>query len=457
MENELHENSGQNTRRRRRLGFYGILLLVFAGFIIAIGVGALIFREYIKAYEDSRIDYIIKQLQDNIDYGFWEQNAENAISARLTEFETGGPVPLSPHLSQIRDVRYVLRQKSDESAAEAPVYIIRAGSRDIGIVRFIPTESVGYGYYRWDVGSIEFLDGFVDDFSKSIHIIASQNAQVLVNGVPVSQGYRIDCEYEYGAAYLINGIFGDIDIEVFEFDGTESSPYHIEHDWYFYPITIPFTREFNIIVPEDAAVYADGEQIDYRRITDDSIEPSVFYGAVEPADVPVHLNRYEFEMVDVYTEPVITVLDAQGRALSPQESADGETMYAAEFSSLYKEQYSETVETFIRAYINYSANVGGNIGGNISNLNNYILRNSELYRRVQSSRPAMEWVGATSAVYNSLEIDNFMPYGDSYFSCEVSYDVTNRTHGGIRELVGRFEVLFFLSGGRWLAINVVSI
>lgn len=456
MENEQHE-SNKNVRRRRRFGFYSILLLVVAGLIVAIGVGAFIFRGYIQAFEDSRIDYIIKQLQDNIDYGFWEHNAESAISARLTEFETDGPVPISPHLSQIRDVRYVLRQKSDESTTESPVYIIRAGARDIGVVRFVPTESVGYGYYRWDVGSVEFLDGFVDSFCRSIHIIASQNAQISVNGVPVSSEYRIDCEYEYGAAYLIDGVFGGVDIEVFEFDGSESSPYHIENDWYFYPITIPFAREFNIIVPEDASVYADGEQIAYDRITDDSIAPLVFSGAIEPEDVPVFLNRYEFELADIYVEPVITVLDAQGRELLTQESADGETMYAAEFSSVYKEQYTETVETFIRAYINYSANVGGNIGGNISNLNNYILRNSELYRRVQSSRAAMEWVGATSVAYNSLEIDNFMPYGDSYFSCEVSYDVTNRTHGGIRELVGRFEILFFLSGNRWLAINLVSL
>jgi hypothetical protein len=69
----------------------------------------------------------------------------------------------------------------------------------------------------------------------------------------------------------------------------------------------------------------------------------------------------------------------------------------------------------------------------------------------------MEWVGATSVHYNALEIDSFRPYGANYFSCEVYYDITNRTPFGVREFEGRFEILFVLSGGRWLAVNMVAL
>jgi len=456
MKTEKTITGEPRSKAKRFFSFYVILLLILIVFLITIGIGTKYFWDYIEAYENSRIDYIIERLQDNVDYDFWQMNVENAIASRLTEFESGRPVPIAPYLSKVRDVQYILRQNSEESQPEAPVYTIRAGARDIGVARFVPTENIGYDFYLWDVGSLEFLDSFIDSFDRSISITASHNARVSVNGLLVSDRYRVDCDFEYGVTYLIDGIYGDVEVEVVEITGSLSSPYHAEGGWYFYRIVEPFSRGYNFIVPEDASVFADGDLIGFENVTDDSIIPAAFIGVIDVSDVPVHLHRYEFELDDLYFEPVVAVIGASGHELYGR-SDDGDTLYLEDYSELYKELYSDVAETFIRAYVTYTANIGGNIGGNLSNLGSYILRGSELYQRVYASRDAMTWVGATTVTYNSLEIEKFREYGDSYFSCEVSYNIANRTPYGVRDMISSFELLFVYSGGRWLAVHMAAI
>ena len=443
--------------RRRRFRFYKVLLIIMAVFFVAIGVGTYYFWGYIGSYEDSRLEHILTSFQENIEYDFWEQNAENAIASRLTAFEEGRPIPLEQHLPKIRDVRYTLRNKTDESTPDAPVYFIRAGAQDIGIVRLTATEGVGYGFYKWDVGSVEFLDSFVDTFCRSITITASQNALVYVNGINVSLDYLIACDFDYARTYQIPGIFGDVEISVYEFDGMPGELLHIENEWHFYQITIPFSREYNILAPEGIPVFVNGEQVPLSFITDDRIVPSVFIGAIDISQAPVHLHRYEFQINGVYVEPVVYAADASGRELLATVSDNGEILFSLDYSQDYKERHSDAVEAFIRAYVSFAANAGGNVGSNVENLSNHMLRNSELHRRVRSARASMQWVGGTTVIFNSIEMDYFRPYGDTYFSCEVSYSITNRTRAGARELEGRFEVLFVLSGNRWLAVSMVAL
>jgi len=443
------------TSGRRRLGFYKALLLCVAVFMAAICVGAYFFWGFIKAYEDSRLEHIVLFLEENIDFEFWEKSAESEIGSRLTEFERGGEIPVKQHLPMIRDLHYSLRQNNDESTPETPVYTIRAGARDIGVVRFIPVESVGYGYSKWGIGNIEFLSSFVDAFSRDVSITASQNAHVELNGVTVPQEHRTHCDYEHGATYLIQGIYGDVTVSVVEIDGEESSPFYVENSDYHFPIRIPFSRSYVITAPDTISVLVDGEQVSQSTIADSFI-PSIFDGVLDVTNAPVLLNRYEFELDGLYIEPILTAVDGQGRVLQPQPSGNGEISFSEEFSEEYKTLHEGTVEDFIRAYVSFGSNVGNSVEANFARLSRLMLGNTELYRRVANTRNAMIWVSGTTVRYNELRTSNFLPYGDSHFSCEVYYNITHNTRYEARELEGHFEVLFVLSGGRWLAAKMVA-
>ena len=443
--------------KRRRFRFYKILLLVVLVFVAAIGVGAVVFWRYIESYEISRHEHTIQSLRENIDYDFWERSLESALIRLLTEFETDASEPMERHLPKIRDQQYTFRQKTDESTPQNPVYIIRAGPRDIGVVRLSPAGDAGFGFNLWEVGSIEFLDSFAESLAGDVRISASQNARVELNGVPVSEEFRTAGEFEHGAAYLIRGIFGEAEVSVIEFDDSISSPYFAENGEFFFPIVNPFSRSFNIIAPDDANVFIDGEIVAAEHIATDGIIPEIFEGAVDPADAPLKLVRYEITLDGLYHEPAVMAEDGSGDELLYNTEEDDVIVFSAPASSELKTQHEATVESFIRAYVGFGANTGNNVSANFANVSSRVLRGSEIHTRTQAAISTMQWTSGVTLQYNSLEIDNFRSHGDEFFTCEIRYNITHRTRAEVSEVEGNFEVLFVLSDGRWLAAKMIVI
>ena len=444
-------------KKKRRPGFYRVLLMVMAAFLVLIAVGTFVFWKYIEAYEISLPDHVIKDLQENIDYDFWENAVYEALTDYLSEFEKDKELSSEPYLFKIRDVKYTIREKSEEKSSDSLVYIIRAGSADIGTVRLIPARKVGFGYNMWEIGSIELLDSFIGTLGRSITVTASQNAQIELNGIPVSQEYRTDCIFEYGATYKIKDIYGVVEVKVFEWNGQESMPYHVENDEYYYRIIKPFSREFNVLVPEGSHLFVSDVLVSTDNIAEKMIVPAIFEGVIDPSKVPLLLERYVFEQDGFYAEPVVTATDTQGELLISSTNERGEISFNKDFSTESKTQHSSAVEAFIRSYVRYSANIGNNIDANFANLSGYILQGTELYGRVQGSLGGVMYVSGTTVEYDSLEIDNFRQYGDDYFTCEVRYSLTHRTHYEARKVDASYELLFVKSGGRWLAAKMISI
>ena len=444
-------------QKQKKSKYYKVLLLTAAVFIVAIGVGTVVFWRYIEAYELSRHEHAIQYLRENIDYDFWERSVESAMIPLLTVFESDVGAPVERHLHKIRDVQYSFRQKTDESSAQAPIYIIRAGPKDIGIVRLVPTVDVGFGFNLWEVGSIELLDSFVESLAENVSVTVSQNATVEVNGVPLEQEFLTECEFEYGAAYLLQGIFGEVEVSVFEFDGRKSEPYFAQNGEFYFPIINPFTRTFNILVPEGADVFIDGEKVSPGHISVRWLMPEVFDGGLSMSDIPFTMFRYEFEQSGFYVEPVVTAVDRSGSELVPIETGGGEILFTTPFCPELKERHTATVETFIRAFVNFSTNIGENTGGNYGNVSRLMLRGTELQRRTQGATTTLSWLRNSRIRYNSLEIDNFRPFGDDHFTCEVRYNINHRTEYQTRDVDGHFEILFVRSGGNWLAAKMIAI
>jgi len=443
-------------QKKSKFGFYKILLLCIAILLVALTVGAVYLWGYLESYEASRLENLIKEMQNNIDYDFWEEKALNAMKARYTIFESGD-TPITPHLGKIRDVLYIFRENSNESTAQAPVFTLRAGARDIGIVRFSEAESVGHGLYSWEVDSKDFLESFIDGFDRRVSITASQNAEVSINDVLVSQDYRIESDFEHGATYVIDGLFGDIEITVREFDGSISLPEYVYDNNYIFLILVPFSQHLRVIAPEGSSVFANGELISADNITAGQITPTIFERFYRHSEAPVRLERYDFELDGLYIEPVITATDASGTELPLRISADGVFNFSVAPSSQYKELYGTLAEEFIMAYINLNANVGNNVNENFRTVANYVVRVSALHTRLQYTYPRWTTAGSTSITINSLDIDNFRPYGDGYFTCEVFFDITVHIGQQTEDHTGSLEILFTATDGRWLVLDMIEL
>jgi len=424
--------------------------------VAGIFIGAFFFWGFIHSYEVSRADHLLLAFKEDIDYSFWESKVEEAIAARLTEFENNPRSVMASHIHKIRDARFTIRQLFDESTDDTLVYAIRAGAADIGILRIVAGESAGYGFHFWEVGSVELLDAFVDGLARSIFITASANADVLVNGMLVSQDFLIDSQYEYGATYMIDSIFHDIvEIDVVELDGRISLPVYSENDEYFFPISLPFSRRFIVEIPENFSVFIDEELVSGEYITDDQILLPIFEDIFQPGDAPLRYVRYEVERGGFFLEPSVSIRDPQGEEQEYEISDYGTLINTVIFSEQLKAQHEADVEAFMQAYIRYFTNWDRAARRSLETASNYMVRDTALLERLQSALRTIELSRTISVTQNSLDIDNFIAYGDNYFSCDVTYSVTVRNAVTTFELEQRYQILYQLSGDRWLVLHMV--
>lgn len=440
--------------------FYKGLLIFAAVMIVCICIGTYIFWGYIAAYEASRSEHLVEELIENIDYDFWERQVRSDLTPQLTEFQINhSESVLEPYLSKARDVDYTIRQNRNQSTDDVLVYTIRAGARDIGSVRMVALQEAGYGFYLWEIESIEYLPSFTEGFSSSVTITASQSAQVEINGVPVPDTYEIPSEAEYAKTYHIANIFGDVEVTVTEWDGQVSEPYFADGGYYIYTVIEPFSRKIDVIAPNDVDVFVDGEKLTSGNITESRITPAIFDDFIEPGQVPLYSIRYELEKDGLYAEPEITAVDSQNRELIRSVSDKGQIIYRLAYSEEYKEANIDRVEEFIRAYVAYNANINGDDQANFNVLSKYMVKNSDLYNRAYAARigSGVTWTGGSSLTYNSLDIDNFMPYGNDYFTCEIRYNLTHKTLYEERENAGSFEVIFVRQENEWLAARMINI
>ena len=445
-------------RRRRRFGLYKGLLIFVAAMVVCIFAGAYFLWGYLYSYEATRVDHLLLAFQEEMDYSFWESKVEEAIAARLTEFESNPRAILASHIHRIRDARFTMRQLYDESTDDVLVYAVRAGAADIGLLRIVAGENAGYSLHFWEADSVELLDTFVDGLARSIFITASANADVLVNGMLVSHDYLTDGEYEYGATYMIEGIFNDIvEINVIELDGRISLPVYSENDEYLFPISLPFSRYFSVEIPENFSVFIDDELVSNEYITDDQILLPIFEDIFQPSDAPLRYRRYEIGRGGFFLEPRITIRDALGEEKEYDISDDGTLVSIAEYSAQLKAQHEADVEAFMQAYISYYTNMNRTARRSLNTAANYMVRDTALLGRLQGALSTIELSYPISVTRNSLDIDNFIAYNDDYFSCEVMYSVTVRNAVTTFDLEQHYQILYQLTGDRWLVLHMIGI
>ena len=444
-------------RKPRNRGFM-VSLIVFSLLVLSvISAGAFYLWDYLEAFEISRPEHTIEQVKDSIDTEFWRQSAENALAARLTQFESDAKAALEPHLPQILNVSYSMRKNPNESTDNLLIYTIRAGALDIGTMRLVPAGQAGHGLSIWGVDSVRLLDSFLASFSRSITITASEHALVEVNGITVTEEYRIECEYEYGKSYKIDNIYGQVEVSVIEVNGDRLHAISAENDEYLFEIAIPYDIMFNIVVPHSATVFADGDRISTDMITDSQVIPPIFDGVVDSEQVPsIASSRYEFEFTGMFIDPFIRVTNASGVTLEETPGDEGELIFKQVGSEALKEAHEETVDEFIRSYIRFSSNVGGSPSNNFSALSRYVQRNSGFLRRLQETSRTGEWGGAAQITIHELEYYNFVPYGDSYFTAEVYYHLTKQIGEEEIDVEMHYLVLFVQYENRWLAANMLE-
>lgn len=441
---------------KKKLGFYKKLLLGAAVALALISAGLAVFWRYIDTFEKTLPDNVMESLISGIDYSYWETGIAAAAENSVSYFEDADTVTeqlLLPALhSGVMSYHKLVSQYSDER----PVYALRLGSAELARVVLAPAEGgeAGFGFNSWDVEEISLQDSVITSRQSSLKITVSESAEVLVNGLPVSDDYLIEGELEFSKCYLINGLFLEPRVEVRSADGELLEPYFNEGGQLYYALDMPDEYSFVISAPAGSVVSISGNEFNSSELG--SHESYVeLYGEDEVASLPELLTFTA--AVQLFEEPSLSAVDAGGSKLELRKMMDGTLIFAGPYSAALEEEQKATVDSFIRAYVSYSANLGGATDANFSRIKALMLPASALYKRVDGSWDAMIWVSNAEVSYDKLEIGSFTAYGEDCFTCEVALATSINTNYQTRVTDTLYELSFVRSDGKWLAARMVEL
>ena len=442
------------TRKKSRF-YHGLFLAVFIALVI-IGAGLTVFWKYMDSYEKSRPENLMDIFIADTNYQHWEEGVKLALTNRVTYFESEDEVLNEVLIPALQKDEFSYRKKAGEYTEDAPVYSIRLGAVELGRVELTAAGSAGFGFDLWKISDLTLLDSFFDAYENSLSITASQNALVRINGLDISESYLVPSEVKYALTYNIDSLYADVEVEVWSESGEKLEPYFAQNGQYLYPIELPELMYMTITAPSDATVYVGGLEVDRSMVGDTDATGKYFGDVLDVAQSIPQLVTYDYEGL-ASAGAKASAKDAQGRELSLRTMPDGELLFTGPYSLQMEEELTDTVESFIRAYVNYTSNTNGNITTNFSTLSQLMLSGSELYERIKGSQDAMIWVNGATVEYNSLDIRNFTAFGDDCFTCEVEFDITNKTHYETRQTKGNYELTFVLSSGKWVAARMAEI
>lgn len=432
-------------KEKKRLGFYPKLLVSALIALAVIGIGLVVFWNFIDAYERSRPDNVMNSFLENTDNSYWLEGLTEIAAGRTTYFESADEVTREIITPALQASALSYHKKVSEYTDEKPVYTLRLGSAELARVVLTPAEKkAGFGFNLWEIEKIELQTNLIDMRQNTVQITASSNATVKVNGLDVSSDYLIDSDIEYAYSYLIDGLFLDASVEVYSASGELLEPYFNEGGQYYYAIEVPEVRKYTISAPEGTVI----------TVSDQSFNISELGGT--KADSAPYLITAELE-VWLFSDVALSATDASGNTLSQRVMPDGKIAFAGPFSTALEEEHKGTVDTFMRAYVDYSSNKGGNTYGNLTRLESLIVQGTPLQEHVRGAWDAMTWVNGSTTTIDKLESSDYTAYGEECFTCEATLATTTTTNYQTRETNNLYELTFVKSGGNWLAVQMIEL
>ena len=185
----------------------------------------------------------------------------------------------------------------------------------------------------------------------------------------------------------------------------------------------------SVTVPANYRVYANGVLLDSDYVTDFGIH----YTGLEEyykkySEMP---TLYTFTSGAIFGTPRITVTDAAGNALSPEELAAAQHL-PDNCSNSKKEELTEFVETYLYYYVRLTMAAGGQwkLTRNYNALLPYVKEDTNLSTRLKDSLEGLSWVLDRRAQITDLKIHAIVYMGDDHYLCDFSYVVDGTTYEG---------------------------
>lgn len=315
-----------------------------------------------------------------------------------------------------------------------------------------PTVKVVYeGTELTESGSGDFLFDNPENALRTLTITAPADAIVRIDGKRVSEYFRTGATVSepdpFGTTlelctYTVPTVSGEGLVTV-TLDGVRLSAQQSENAW----TAQPTTQSCTVVLPRDAVLYANGNAVDASFITaEDTVWSSAFEGVRNyPRAVTYTLS--------FYAQPELT---ATLNGTSLVETKDGEhTVFVAVADETLKETYSTQAINFMNAYLYYTTQGYSNTRANLDAVKAHVANPSPLYTNLERSYIGYYYISPQKMTVESMTVDNFIPYGEDAFTCELSYKITLKNWVGETTEENTMRIAFAKSGGKFAPVNML--
>ena len=188
-----------------------------------------------------------------------------------------------------------------------------------------------------------------------------------------------------------------------------------------------------------------GEPIPYELLED-------FYGDSR-FDLPY---RVTYRVSGVLGEAPFTVLDREGREL-PRDAEVDELEILANCSAEEQARIKTLLDGFLQRYIDCLSNASRNVQGNYNNLKPYILKGSDIDKRVQDNMEGQYWAHSGGDTVTKRDDLLLMNLGNGYYLAELDYTLDTIGNRGHVESVNRVIVIMSETNDGLKVIEIYSL
>lgn len=425
--------------RKKNKFAVGFMIYMLALLLIVLGGLALLWRR-MDVYEQSRPEHEMEALlAAGSDGAYWR---EILIGKGVSEH----------YVDTLELDRASFYKRMEFYTDSEPVYGVRFGNENMLIVRLREGRKLSFGYYLWQIGSIDVVE-------SSLCIYAPADAVIRVHGRELGR----DCLVQENVQELSLSIFerNRQDIEglakyqpgnVYDMEGVtveDSSGNLLELSYssgksFYYP---PLMDDYTITVPSGSSVTVNGIVLDGENAETETTMDADFEGIED--FLPFVPEQSVYRLSGLIMPPEITVETAGGNHLV--SSGEGRN-YLYEIEDEIPEELAGYVMKAFDAYIAYSGNRNSETDQNYNRYMAYLVPGSEAAVRARKAKMSVIWMPERDTRLKSAGISRYIAYSDEFFSCQINYSLVDDE----KENANAYLFIFCKYNGEWRIVRVLN-
>jgi len=300
--------------KNRKDIFWKVYAIAAAAAICILGIGLVVFYDFMEAYEISQPSAAANAYASSIT----EQTIQTLMLETIREippmWETEEQA-VAMCAASMEKGSYTSRRIFLSEAVDKTVFGLYCNDKLLAHMYLESHPDGRYGFFTWEVEDVRFLQESLPAGKQSCTIYAPSDSAVFVNGIPVSEDWIVTkqepyvylTEFEKDASifytvYEIRGMYGEPTITCSQQDDACALVKEAQDYYFLYPNSALHT--YSVTAPDGCTVLLNGKVVDESYVTDERILYTYADIEKDALELPAAVR---YTIPGLFAEPQVTV------------------------------------------------------------------------------------------------------------------------------------------------------